>query len=317
MTSKLTTLESFDLLHISGPDTDRFLQGQLTCNMTRLTSDRALPGAYCNLKGRVIADFLAIRHGTDVLLLTQTGMAALLQQALEKYAVFFKTTMSIVTQDWRVVALTASTDDTAPAWTADAGPYHCRILDSGLAVNLPGPDLRAVVLWPAQVSCPIDRIAFETGTQNDWELACVRAGMAHLTPAQSGLYTPQLLNHDINGTVDFKKGCYTGQEVVARMHYRGTAKKRLYLATAYPEASDTVADPEASSVIDNEGKICGNVLQLALNEDGAWLMLVTLPCSLADQAVAGERQVSLSRVADANSPTASKPIPVKVSELKY
>ncbi len=317
MTSKLITLESFDLLHVSGPDTDRFLQGQLTCNMTRLTTDHALPGAYCNLKGRVIADFLAIRHGTDVLLFTQSGMAALLKQALEKYAVFFKVSMSIVTQDWQVVALTSPNAGDSPAWAVGDAPYHCQVLDNGLAVRLPGPWLRTVVMWPANAPCPIDCPDLDVGTQNDWALACIEAGMIQLTPEQSGLYTPQLLNHDINGTVDFRKGCYTGQEVVARMHYRGTAKKRLYLATAHPETPAAVMDPATSVLSDDEGKNCGDILQWALNEHGAWVMLVTLPCSLADQAIAGDRRVSLSGLASPDTAADTTSIPVTISELQY
>src|SRR5690606_37340504 len=61
-----------------------------------------------------------------------------------------------------------------------------------------------------------------------WQLAEIRDGIVHINPEQSEIYTPQLLNYDTNGIIDFKKGCYTGQEVVARMHYRAEAKRRLY-----------------------------------------------------------------------------------------
>jgi folate-binding protein YgfZ len=69
------------------------------------------------------------------------------------------------------------------------------------------------------------------GTREDessWRLADIRSGIAHIRPGQQELYTPQLLNYDVSGVIDFKKGCYTGQEVVARMYYRAEAKKRLY-----------------------------------------------------------------------------------------
>jgi len=107
-----------------------------------------------------------------------------------------------------------------------------------------------------------------------WQLAEIRDGIVHINPEQSEIYTPQLLNYDTNGIIDFKKGCYTGQEVVARMHYRAEAKRRLY----HLKADNAELFNRLSSGLSPEDIVVQQ--QLA---DGSIESLVVLPVNQASE----------------------------------
>lgn len=223
-----------------GTDSARFLQGQLSCNVQKLADNKSLRGALCNLKGRVITDLRVVSDNTGILLLTQYGMREKLLTTLNKYRVFFKTTLEPLDNTLQAVGL--------------GGPQLGQVAAS-LGLQLPSSaddvvmfsGLRIIALptslisrWPrfmAVYHCA-DGAAQHAlqllATQADelavmlWQLTDVRDGQVHIRPEQTERYTPQLLNYDINGVIDFKKGCYTGQEIVARMHYKAEAKRRLY-----------------------------------------------------------------------------------------
>jgi len=321
MSNTLVSLESVDLLHISGPDTDRFLQGQLTCNIDHLTSDHALPGAYCNVKGRVIADFLAIRTGDDVLLVLHAGMAEILRLALQKYAVFFKTNMSIVTHEWQSVGWllgNTGTDAGSPPWLQAYEKFTCTRWPGGVSVTLPGPSPRLMLLIQADTADEhLTELAAhgDAGGHIEWELAEIAAGLAHIVPALSEQYTPQVLNYDLNGTVDFRKGCYTGQEVVARMHYRGTAKKRMYRASTQGNESVSLDSQDKLMIVDANGKQCGEIISAVRRPGGSTDLLVILPCTLADSAMESAATVFLTE--PSKDGTTPAPAPLLIQALQY
>lgn len=234
--SWLAQLTDADIISVTGPDSERFLQGQLSCNMSRLSTSQSLRAALCSLKGRVVADMRVLRHGDRILLVCSAGMADIVLSTLNKYKVFFKTDLQNVTEQYvmlgigggdAVQALGAS--GVQPPDTTDA----CTVAHGAVIVRVQGT--------PARFYCVLNGMHGElaaalssrcqSATEQDWRLADIIAGVAHVRPGQQELYTPQVLNYDINGVIDFKKGCYTGQEVVARMYYRAEAKKRLQHTT--------------------------------------------------------------------------------------
>src|SRR5690554_4106055 len=243
----LLSSSDIDVIVATGPDASKFLQGQLSCNLQLLTPQRTLRGALCNLKGRVIANVRVLTDGTDILLQTAAGMGEVILATLKKYQVFFKTELSIVEE--RYVLLEAAVDETRLAsaplpleWpeTIDAstflqGVHITRLpdLQAGLDGYATEGYARFQCLINTQSQSP-DQIAAALNswlTQVEprwWQLADIASGIAHVHPGQQEQYTPQLLNYDLNGTIDFKKGCYTGQEIVARMFYRAEAKRRMY-----------------------------------------------------------------------------------------
>jgi folate-binding protein YgfZ len=249
--SWLVQLDDIEIIAVTGADGERFLQGQLSANMSRLTPTQSLRAALCNLKGRVVADLRVLRHGEQILLICRAGMAEIVVATLKKYIVFFKASLQLVSEQY--VALGIAGESCAETLNAvgvqpPAGVDACILSHGGAFIRIEES--------PARFLCVLDGNQGElaamlssrcdSGSARDWRLADIVAGIAHIRPGQQELYTPQVLNYDINGIIDFKKGCYTGQEVVARMYYRAEAKKRLRHVSLDPDqplpASGDVVD---------------------------------------------------------------------------
>jgi folate-binding protein YgfZ len=232
---QITELPDFDYLQVSGPDTIKFLQGQLTCNVERLTASQALPGAVCNLKGRVIADFTLFKDGENCLLQCTAGTGDKLRQTLARYAVFSKVELMLVEPPARnhgVIGHSASSAFAELAMKFPGGNYQVSDSADYRIYRLPGRIPR-YQLWCRSDTANARLLQLdvmeEQVSSEAWLREEIHSGIVHVSASMGEEYTPQLLNYDLSGVIDFKKGCYTGQEVVARMFYRGKPKKRLYL----------------------------------------------------------------------------------------
>ena len=231
----LSEPNSFDYVQVTGEDTRTFLQGQITCNVDLLSENQALHGALCNLKGRVIADFhLFLLAESHILLQTRRGAGAKIIDTLSRYAVFSKVELTVADGPVAVFGVigesaAAAFQETLSQFPAD--DYAVVSNEDFLLVRIPGSTPR-YQLWcqnrEALSSLNKLDVMEEQAPTAAWQLADIRAGIVHIDAQSSESYTPQLLNYDISGVVDFEKGCCTGQEVVARMHYRAKAKKRLF-----------------------------------------------------------------------------------------
>ncbi len=283
MPSTITDLNNFDLVEISGEDAVSFLQGQLTCNMERLNPTHSLRGAYCDLKGRVISDMRVLQGTNGILLVASKGMGYALRKTLDKYIVFSKAKTSLATRQFERYGI--SGQDAAATLRKLVGDVpesmdEVRVFEGGYVYRLPDAHPRFEMLVSVENDETLDTLQ-DLGVTDDldeWELAEVRQGIVHIHPEIQETFTPQLLNYDINGIIDFKKGCYTGQEIVARMHYRASAKKRLYLASATSEMRITL-----ETLILHKGESVGEIVSIARTESGDSEFLAILPCELVEQ----------------------------------
>ncbi|AZD14373.1 folate-binding protein YgfZ [Pseudomonas chlororaphis] len=218
------------VLAVRGPDASKFLQGQLTCNLNYLSDSQSSLGARCTQKGRMQSSFRILLEGDGCLLAMATELLEPQLADLKKYAVFSKAKLS----------------DESALW-ARFGLGNADTLLAGLGLELP-PEDGAVArndgliairvsadrteLWaPAdQAEVLREKLAAQLpeGDLNQWLLGQIRAGIGQVMPATRELFIPQMLNLQAIGGVSFKKGCYTGQEIVARMQYLGKLKRRLY-----------------------------------------------------------------------------------------
>ncbi|ALO46257.1 YgfZ/GcvT domain-containing protein [Pseudohongiella spirulinae] len=251
-----------DLLLVSGKDSQRFLQGQLSCDMNRLSGNTRLRGALCNLKGRVISDVQLWQHEDNIIMQCPQGMAEKIRSSLSKYQVFFKT--DIETMDARFQCIGVSLSDPGHSSAAEFQNWPG---DIDQVINLPGLKVARInnsTSTPARFELLLDsghdKVSqwlstlagnLRQGQAVDWRLFDIQDGIAHVRPGQEECFTPQLLGYDLNGTIDFKKGCYTGQEVVARMYYRAEAKKRPgYLLLEQGESLDNFGIEADNDIID-------------------------------------------------------------------
>ena len=242
---KIIELKDYEFIRVKGPDTLQFLQGQVTCDTEKLNAETSLVGALCNLKGRVIADFSLILDGDDCLLRTQLGMAEIIIKTLSKYAVFSKVKLIVETEFTRVIGLLAEDGENLLLDTlgpAPANTFCCTVNPNAIVIRLPGQinrfeiwirEEKALSHWKAEGN--------QVELTDTWYREDLLQGIVHVIPKNTEEYTPQLLNYDVSGVIDFSKGCYTGQEVVARMHYRGKPKKKLFLLSCNEPVNENSA----------------------------------------------------------------------------
>jgi tRNA-modifying protein YgfZ len=251
-----------DLLLVSGKDSRRFLQGQLSCDLNRLTDQVRLRGALCSLKGRVISDVQLWQHDDDIILQCPQGMAEKIRGSLAKYQVFFKTDIQAVSSRFQCLGVNLSDPQQLQStdlldWPPQADQVSTQ------------PGFKVVRIHSSHAQSARFELLLESGHSNtdrllralsadflerearDWRLLDILDGIAHVRPGQEESFTPQLLGYDLDGTIDFKKGCYTGQEVVARMYYRAEAKRRPgYLVLQHDEPVEHYGINPLSDIID-------------------------------------------------------------------
>ncbi|MGE3297227.1 MAG: folate-binding protein YgfZ [Porticoccaceae bacterium] len=233
------------VLGLSGPDSAKFLQGQSTADFGQLVSGGTLRGACCNPQGRVFTNFVAVATDAGLLLVMNRALVVPSLQTLAKYAVFSKTSLADASDDYRILGLAG---DRAAAILATLG---LRIPERGSALATDGTlalhcgDTRFLLAVPvAQAQTrwlELEGHARPAGLPL-WHLLDIRAGQADVRPETCDQFLPQVLDYHHTGAVSFTKGCYTGQEVVARTQYRGKLKRhlhRLSVATPQPPAPGT------------------------------------------------------------------------------
>lgn len=250
-------LENFVLLHLEGADAASFFQGYGTCDTRRLDGTQALEGALCNRQGQVLAAFLTWGTADALTLRLHTTLVEPVRAFLEPYLRFAKSTLRI--GEAQGLALTPATPSALPTLT----PGTMARAGEGLTwVQPPAGDRE---LWGEATSlaqwCEAEGV--EPGPETPWRARTLAAGRLPFTAAHSEQDVPQGFNLDRVGAVDFKKGCYLGQEIVARLHYRGQPKRRLYRGESVAPQS------EGEAVRDQSGRALGTVLACATEGEGA------------------------------------------------
>lgn len=254
------------LIRVSGPDALTFLQGQTTCDFRDVAAGQVRLGAHCNPKGRMQASFRALPCQDDFLLLLPRDQAEPTRAALAKFALFSKVTLTLDDS----LAVLALTGPEAGAWTRaiagndpDAGT--ARPWDSGLVATL--EDGRRLLLVPAArcatTLATLQQLPAPLAGDNAWSLSEIRAGIAQIPPTQSEQWIPQELNYDLLRGVSFKKGCYKGQEIVARIHYRGQTKVRAFAVEITGKIATDFSIGTGQRLLTRAGENAGTLLNSA------------------------------------------------------
>ncbi|WP_053178423.1 CAF17-like 4Fe-4S cluster assembly/insertion protein YgfZ [Pseudomonas kilonensis] len=267
------TLSHEGVLAVRGVDASKFLQGQLTCNLDYLSDSRASLGARCTQKGRMQSSFRILLEGDGVLMAMATELLEPQLADLKKYAVFSKSKLTDESAAW--VRFGLENADKALAGLGLELPSDTDSVarhETLIAIRVsPG---RAELWAPAEQAQTLrTRLGAELAETdlNPWLLGQIRAGIGQVMPATRELFIPQMLNLQAVGGVSFKKGCYTGQEIVARMQYLGKLKRRLYRlqldASELPEPGTALFSPTHGSSI-------GEVVMAARGEGNIELLAV-------------------------------------------
>jgi folate-binding protein YgfZ len=208
-------LADWGLIRATGADAASFLQGQLTADVAGLAVGQATLAGYCSPKGRLLASFIAWRSAPDEFLLACS--ADVLPATLKRLSMFVLRAKCKLSDAGAELALWGGlgTADAAAAWSArSSGSEH--------AVRL--PDVEGQVRW--LIARPADAAPLPPLDPALWQRLEVQSGIVRIVAATADQFVPQMVNFELVGGVNFKKGCYPGQEVVARSQYRGTLKRR-------------------------------------------------------------------------------------------
>jgi folate-binding protein YgfZ len=259
-------LAELGVVRVRGPDALTFLQGQLSCDVMQLTPERALLGGYHNPQGRVIALLrLLAPEREDVLAILPRSLAPMVAHRLSRFILRAKVKISDESALWHILGISAAS---APATLPQV--RHAVLASAGtLGVHLGGEPARW--LWLAsELGCaPPVRGALGERT---WRSLCVAAGEPQVYPSTSEAFVAQMLNLDALGGIAFEKGCYTGQEVIARAHYRGRVKRRLQRFRTLDEHS---LEPGDSGILP-DGRAF-QVVEAARQDDGRCEFLAVAP----------------------------------------
>lgn len=272
----IAPLSHLGVIRVEGEDAAKFLHGQLTQDFALLGLDQARLSAFLSAKGRMQASFIGFKRSpTEILLLCSQDLLPATLKRLSMFVMRSKAKLTDATADFALYglvgdAVTALANGPQAAWTkADIG--------AASVVHLYPADGQPRALWVAPASDPAP-----AGTAIDpalWLWSEVRSGVATLTTPVFESFVPQMLNYESVGGVNFKKGCYPGQEVVARSQFRGTLKRRAYIAHA---AADVAVGAEVFVATDLE-QPCGTVVQVAPAPGGGVDAIVSLQIASATQ----------------------------------
>jgi len=254
-------LDHFGSVSLTGQDAQKFLQGQITCDVNIVTPSLGQAGAYCTPKGNVIANFDLVAHADTLLLHMPLSMVETVQKALAKYIVFSKAQLKDASNDWCRFAVWG--DDAIACIKDTFGSAPENRLDTvqnehGLAwANNADSNEFIVYCHPTAKAHIIDKLEQQASLAevSSWESRQINQGLIYVTPDISDSYVPQMLNLQATGAINFKKGCYTGQEIVARMQYLGKLKRHIFIGQVTTHHALEVGQQIDASKRKNVGRI--------------------------------------------------------------
>ena len=235
------------VLTVSGKDAAKLLQGQITCNVNDVTGIKSSPGALCNPKGRAITTFILVKTGDAFLMVLPEELLEPIKKRLQMYVLRSDVTLTDSSGELCLIGLCH------PAMQAE--PLFATTQQEIITISLSATQSRYLVIAEADKAIALwsDRVGnqgFQPENSDQWHYLDILSGIPWLTTETSEEFIPQMLNLDRLGGISFNKGCYTGQEVVARTHYLGKAKRALFLAEC---ATPSTPAPNSTIIDDSTG----------------------------------------------------------------
>jgi hypothetical protein len=276
----LCNLPDVGLIRFSGDDAQTFLHNQLTCDVAALAPGRSTYGAYCNPKGRILATFLLWRTNDALFMQLPASLREPIQKALSRFILRAKVRADDVAGDWALLGASAGDAEQVARRATGQAPaevHQASLATGSMAIRLPGDRCQIVTRWENAGTL------VEPGWQNAgpeyWEWLDIRAGVPVITAATQEEFVPQMVNLDLIGGVSFEKGCYPGQEIVARMHYRGTLKQRMVLASVEADHRPAPGDKLYSAHFGDQA--CGTIVNAVRSPEGGYDVLASTQISAA------------------------------------
>ena len=229
VTPSITPITHLTLLKVTGGDAAQFLQGQLTCNINDLTGTNSFFAAFCSAKGRVISTLLIFKQDDSYLVILPNELVNKVTKKLQMYIMRSDVQITNISHDYCLIGLTTEDANLLPSLP------NTQFAVSQSAIKLPSNTHRYLMFYTQEDACTqwdtlINNHQATPVNSDNALYQDISSGLPWLTQASSEEHIPQMLNIDKLGGISFNKGCYTGQEIVARTHYLGKAKRQLFIA---------------------------------------------------------------------------------------
>ncbi|MBK8814016.1 MAG: folate-binding protein YgfZ [Methylococcaceae bacterium] len=253
----LSPLTHLGVLKVSGKDAAKLLQGQITCNVNDISETSSRIAAMCNPKGRAIATFLVVKKADFFLLVVPTDLSDTVKTKLKLYVLRSDVKIEEASDEYCIMGLSEH--------LPGSDSFVTEHLQNAIFVNLPESSARKLVITDVDNAIQhwirfADSEGYRAASPAEWRYLDIVSGFPWVTAATSEAFIQQMLNLDKLGGISFNKGCYTGQEIIARTHYLGKIKRELWLAECQSAQS-----PEPNTAVinlDTEGQdVVGTVVQ--------------------------------------------------------
>ncbi|MDB5845556.1 MAG: hypothetical protein JWP79_2866 [Polaromonas sp.] len=290
--SGVVELTHLGVIRAVGEDAVKFLQGQLTQDVAQLELTQARLAAFCNAKGRMQASFVLFKRSQEeILLVCSRDLLAATLKRLSMFVMRAKAKLSDASDDFQLYGLAGNAIDPI---ASSAHPAWAKVdIDEGNLIFLyPGAG-QARAMWCAPTGSRLPE--GKAIDLNTWNWLEVQSGIAMISQPVFESFVPQMLNYESVGGVNFKKGCYPGQEIVARSQFRGTLKRRAYLVHGEAAAAP---GQEVFHAQDAE-QPCGLVAASAANPAGGFDAIVSIQTAAAVDAAThpGQKRLTLGGAA--------------------
>lgn len=287
------------LIAVSGPDAAAFLHAQLTSDVAGMRGECIQYSGYCSPKGRLLAT-LIVWHTADAFLLQlPKAAAAAIRARLAKYVLRARVTLADAPERFRLFGLAGPQAQSVGASLAGAVPGSDRDITSRDGLALARLSSRRCLLLASGAEDPAleARVGAAPLAAEEWARMDIEDGVPWITPDTEDRFVPQMVNLDLLGGLSFSKGCYPGQEIVARMHYLGRLKQRMYrLSVPAGALPPSVGDPLFSARFGAE-QACGTLINVSPAPGGAYDALAVMQIESAREGSVHWRDASGPAVA--------------------
>ncbi len=239
MNNYLTHLSDLGIIEITGSDAPEFLQGQFTCDISDIKNHQSRFSAWCNAQGRVICSFLILRDNDRYLLMLPEVLIATVSTRLKVFVLRAKVGLTTRSRQYFCTGISGYDANDIADRLNNTGSQREPVLQAAVSPFETG---RTILLIPSDTLDSYHSRLASAGLQlsdhQAWKIADIEAGIAWIYPQTNGELMPQELNLERIGGLSYNKGCYPGQEIIARLHFRGRQKRRLcygYLESSYAE----------------------------------------------------------------------------------
>lgn len=284
----LAPLTDLGLIAATGEDAPSFLHNQVSNDVEHLGAHEARLAAYCSPKGRMLASLLIWKTGDAIMLQMPRDIQAAVQKRLQMFVLRSKVKLTDVSERHPALGLAGKAAQNALKTyfpeLPDA-PYRKIDTEAGTLLRLADVQDMPRYQWitsehTAQAVWPALSEALRPAGPALWRLTDIRTGIPRITQATQEKFVPQMINFELIGGVNFKKGCYPGQEIVARTQYLGKLKRRVFLASV---ASDRVAAGDEVFSSADPGQPCGMIVNAEASDQDRVECLVEMKAAALEE----------------------------------